>query len=75
MQKIMGEKATENKNEVIEEISNSTEETLVIDKTAPIENVLPMPKKHTPKVLDYAFEPSEDMMHYDVEIENDEYDY
>ena len=46
-----------------------------IDKKAPIENVLPMPKKHKPKVLDYAFEPTEDMMHYDVEIENDEYDY
>ena len=51
------------------------EELTVIDKTAPIENVLPMPKKHTPRVFDYAFEPSEDMMHYDVEIENDEYDY
>lgn len=47
----------------------------VIDKRAPIENVLPMPKKHIPKVLDYAFEPEEDMMHYDVEIENDDYDY
>lgn len=46
-----------------------------IDRKAPIENVLPMPKKHKPKVLDYAFEPSEDMMHYDVEIENDDYDY
>ncbi len=47
----------------------------VIDKTAPIENVLPMPKKHVPKVLDYAFEPESEQMHYDVEIENDEYDY
>ncbi len=46
-----------------------------IDKKAPIENVLPMPKKHKPKVFDYAFEPTEDMMHYDIEIENDEYDY
>ena len=46
-----------------------------IDRKAPIENVLPMPKKHKPKVLDYAFEPTEDLMHYDVEIENDDYDY
>lgn len=45
-----------------------------IDRKAPIENVLPMPKKHKPKVLDYAFEPTEDLMHYDVEIENDDYD-
>ena len=48
---------------------------VVVDKRAPIENVLPMPKKHKPKVLDYAFEPRQDLMHYDVEIENDEYDY
>ncbi len=47
----------------------------VIDKTAMIENVLPMPKKHVPKVIDYAFEPSEEQMHYDIEIENDDYDY
>ena len=46
-----------------------------IDRKAPIENVLPMPKKHKPRVFDYAFEPTEDMMHYDVELENDEYDY
>jgi len=46
-----------------------------VDRKAPIENVLPMPKKHKPKVLDYAFEPTEDLMHYDVEIENDDYDY
>lgn len=47
----------------------------VVDRKALIENVLPMPKKHKPKVLDYAFEPTEDMMHYDIEIENDDYDY
>lgn len=46
-----------------------------IDRKAPIENVLPMPKKHKPRILDYAFEPMEDMMHYDIEIENDDYDY
>ena len=46
-----------------------------IDKKAPIENVLPMPKKHKPRIFDYAFEPTQEMMHYDVEIENDEYDY
>lgn len=47
----------------------------VVDRKAPIENVLPMPKKHKPKVLEYAFEPTEDMMHYDIEIEDDDYDY
>lgn len=47
----------------------------VTDKTAMIENVLPMPKKHENRNLEYSFEPAEDMMHYDVEIENDDYDY
>lgn len=56
-------------------VAEEPERIVLIDRKAPIENVLPMPKKHKPKVLDYAFEPTEDMMHYDVEIENDEYDY
>ena len=60
----------------ITEISVEEKEIVVpIDKKAPIENVLPMPKKHKPRVLDYAFEPTEDLMHYDVEFENDDYDY
>lgn len=56
-------------------VAEEPEIIVPIDRKAPIENVLPMPKKHKPKVLDYAFEPTEEMMHYDVEIENDEYDY
>jgi len=75
MKEIMQDNVTEEKTMVTEEMPSVMEELTVIDKTAPIENVLPMPKKHTPRVFDYAFEPSEDMMHYDVEIENDEYDY
>lgn len=54
---------------------SATNTEVIIDRTAPIENVLPMPKKHKPRILDYAFEPAEDLMHYDVEIDNDEYDY
>lgn len=79
MKEIMKDKTAQDKTTVAEavteEIPAVKEEMPVIDRTAPIENVLPMPKKHKPKVLDYAFEPSEDMMHYDIEIENDEYDY
>lgn len=56
-----------------EEDEKTSEE--VTDKTAMIENVLPMPKKHVSRNPGYSFEPSEEMMHYDVEIENDEYDY
>lgn len=66
----------EETKKVLEETSGVKEEPIpVIDRKALIENVLPMPKKHVPKVLDYAFEPEDNMMHFDVEIENDDYDY
>ena len=40
-----------------------------------IENPLPMPKKHVRKATEYGFIPEEDMMHYDIEVdENDDYD-
>ena len=39
------------------------------------ETPLPMPKKHVKKSIDYAFEPSDDLMKYDVEISpNDDFD-
>ena len=66
--------AQEKKNAESQE-AKEPEISVLIDKKAPIENVLPMPKKHKPKVLEYGFEPSEELMHYDIEIENDEYDY
>lgn len=55
------------------EEASASEES--IDKTALIENVLPMPKKHVTRSFEYAFEPTEELMHYDVEVENDDYDY
>ena len=40
-----------------------------------IENPLPLPKKHVKKRLDFAIEPSEEQMEYDLEVdENDTYD-
>lgn len=40
-----------------------------------IENPLPLPKKHVKKTMDYAFEPDEAMMKYDVEVaDGDDYD-
>lgn len=63
---ILGTANKADADEVVEEVT---------DKSAMIENVLPMPKKHVSRNLDYSFDPSEDMMHYDVEIENDDYDY
>lgn len=66
------EKAYDAKEETDETESAAIKTT---DKTAMIENVLPMPKKHVGRSFDYSFEPSADMMHYDVELENDDYDY
>lgn len=40
-----------------------------------IENPLPVPKKHVKKTIDYAFEPSEDKMEYDIVIDDkDDFD-
>lgn len=40
-----------------------------------IENPLPLPRKHVRKAMEYGFIPEEDMMHYDIEVdENDDYD-
>ncbi len=64
-----------NVTETVLPVPKPEENSFVFDKTAMIENVLPMPKKHIGRTLDYAFEPSEDMMHYDIEFENDKYDY
>ena len=36
------------------------------------ETPLPMPKKHVKKTLDYTFEPSEELMKYDIEISPDD---
>lgn len=45
------------------------------DKINFIDNVLPLPKPHVKKTLDYAFEPSASEMKYDYEIsEDDDFD-
>lgn len=42
----------------------------------PIENVIPLPKKHVKKNMDFAVEPSSDKMKFDIEIkDNDDFDY
>ena len=43
--------------------------TEVIEEPKPvkfIENPLPLPKKHVKKEMNYAFEPTPDQMHYDL---------
>lgn len=40
-----------------------------------IDNPLPLPKKHIKKEMDYAFEPNEDQMHYDINNLQDKDDY
>ncbi len=40
-----------------------------------IENPLPLPKKHVKKALEYCVEPKEELMHFDIEIsEEDDFD-
>lgn len=56
----------ESKEEVIvsEEVTN---ESNLIKKINYIENPLPVPKRHVPKVLDYIFDPKPEDMHYDLD--------
>lgn len=56
------------------ELKESQEEA-IIDKKAPIENVLPLPKRHVNKVVEYSYEPSEAEMHYDIELTDETSDY
>ena len=71
LKSVGAEDAKGNETASVEDVQS----TYVTDKTAMIENVLPMPKKHVGRSFEYSFEPAEDMMHYDVEVENDDYDY
>ena len=64
-----------------EETANITEnkmETPQTEDSKPIkliENPLPLPKKHVKKEMNYAFEPTPDQMHYDLNNYNVEDDY
>ena len=67
-------------SEVLDKIDNNKKSTpepvQKIDKKAMIENVLPMPKKHVKKVLDYSYEPEPEEMHFDIDLNssNSHYD-
>lgn len=37
-----------------------------------LENPLPLPKKHVKKTMEYKVEPSEEQMHYDVDVKEDD---
>ena len=64
--------------EPVMEQESVTEQEAVTEQEPPvvfIENPLPLPKKHVKKRLDFAIEPSEEQMEYDLEVdENDTYD-
>ncbi len=58
-------------------VENNVQDTVQKEEIpfVPIENVLPIPKKHIKKELGYAFEPDEKYMKYDYEIsDNDDFD-
>ena len=66
---VVEEKVAEEK--IVEEkvVESVTETALVEENTKPIkfiENPLPLPKKHVKKEMKYAFEPTPDQMHYDL---------
>ena len=48
------------------ETSEKTEETEQPKPIKFIENPLPLPKKHVKKEMNYAFEPTQEQMHYDL---------
>ena len=46
-----------------------------VQEPAFLENPLPVPKKHVKKSMEYALEPEESRMHFDIDVEeNDDYD-
>lgn len=64
----------EDNQEVVTEVNEVQETTVAEPEVEPeikkpikyIENPLPLPKKHVKKEMTYAFEPSADQMHYDL---------
>ncbi len=55
---------------------NDKKQNEVQEKPNLIPNPLPLPRQHERKEMDYAFVPDENMMHYDIEViqENDDFD-
>ena len=66
-----------NKKEPIVEIIEAIhEEVEKQERTEFIQNPLPLPKKHIRRNMDFSVIPAEDMMHFDIETdENDDFDH
>ena len=63
----------EEENADMELVENGPELTV---KVKPLDNPLPLPKKHIRKDMDYSFDVPDGLMNYDHEIsEADNYDY
>lgn len=54
------------KLEIKEPISEDVKDVVATKPIKFIENPLPLPKKHVKKEMNYAFEPTPDQMHYDL---------
>ena len=52
--------------EIKEPISEDVKDVVATKPIKFIENPLPLPKKHVKKEMNYAFEPTPDQMHYDL---------
>ena len=66
---------TEMQKNIEEERKVRNRNTVNVDRKAPIENVLPMPKKHVKKTLDYKYELNEKDMHFDLDLNENNSDY
>ena len=51
---------------IIEAVSENVKDVVATKPIKFIENPLPLPKKHVKKEMNYAFEPTSDQMHYDL---------
>ena len=58
--------AQSNSDATIKNISETVSEQEFVKPIKFIENPLPLPKKHVKKEMNYAFEPTPDQMHYDL---------
>lgn len=69
------EKAMKKEKAVKAEKTVKIEETVKVEKKEPgawLDNPLPVPKRHVKKEMDYTIEPTAELMHYDIEVSDDD---
>lgn len=67
-----GSKVIEPVNHVSSNIIHADSVMEKPEKPKFLDNPLPVPKKHVKKTFDYAFEPANDLMRYDIDVSDDD---